>query len=59
MAMPRLLKCSINSGGATAQPIRQPVMACDFDRLDTVTVRSAMPSMDAIEVWRPSNTSSE
>ncbi|MNC21899.1 hypothetical protein D3C75_698870 [compost metagenome] len=27
----------------TTQPIRQPVMACDFDRLLRVAVRSAMP----------------
>ena len=36
------------SGGATAHPTRQPVTLNVFEMLLIVTVRSAMPSIDAI-----------
>ena len=38
---------SANSGGPMVQPSRQPLIACDFDRLFTTTVRAAMPGSDA------------
>ena len=37
------------SGGATVQPTRQPVTAYVFDIPFIVTVRSRMPSSEAIE----------
>jgi hypothetical protein len=43
------------SGGATAQPTRQPVTEYDFEIPEMVIVRSAMPGSVAIGVWpRPS-----
>jgi hypothetical protein len=39
------------SDGATAHPIRHPVTLNVFDVLLIVTVRSAMPSIDAIGTW--------
>ena len=38
----------VMSGGAIAQPTRQPVTLNVFETLLIVTVRSAMPSSDAI-----------
>ena len=46
MLSSRLKRCPDNSGGPMIQPKRKPGIACDFDRLDTTTVRSAMPGND-------------
>ena len=35
------------STGATAQPSRHPVMACDLEKLEMLTVRSPMPGSTA------------
>ena len=48
---------TISSSGPTSQPQRQPVIACDFERLATVTVRSAMPGRPEIEMCGASKVS--
>ena len=50
----RFTKCSANAFGPIDQPIRQPVMAWDFDRLLMVAVRSAMPGRLAGLMCSPS-----
>ena len=42
------------SGGPISQPTRQPVIACDLDRLEIVIVRSAMPGRQAGATCSPS-----
>jgi hypothetical protein len=48
---------SLISGGAMAQPIRQPVTEYDFEIPEIVIVRPAMSGSVAMTVWRrPSKT---
>ncbi|MNG38018.1 hypothetical protein D3C84_1255550 [compost metagenome] len=44
MLSARFSMCATSAGLATTQPVRQPVMAWDLDRLPMLTVRSRMPS---------------
>ena len=34
----------LSSSGTTAQPVRQPVIACDFERLEMPAMRCSAPS---------------
>ena len=42
-----LAACAPNFAGPIDQPSRQPLIACDFDRLLITTVRCAMPGSAA------------
>ncbi|MNE58627.1 hypothetical protein D3C80_1536680 [compost metagenome] len=57
IAMARLLRCAVNVAGPTTQPIRQPLMAWDFDTLSMITQRSAMPGRLAGSATSPSYSS--
>ncbi|MNP61517.1 hypothetical protein D3C76_1567140 [compost metagenome] len=50
----RFAKWSHSDGGATTQPIRQPDMAWDLDRLLMVAVRPAIPGRLAGLMCSPS-----
>ena len=46
---------SINAGAATAHPTRHPVTEYVFDSALIVTVRSSIPGIVAIGIWRTSS----
>ena len=45
--------CSATGTGAAAHPSRQPVIANFFENVYRITVRSAIPGSDAIDVDVP------
>ena len=48
----------LSSSGTTAQPVRQPVMACDFERLEMPATRCSAPSTaSTLACARPPNRS--